>query len=198
MYGISRTADNSIASVPSAHRRELMRASRPTLAILVVFGQADAQQGDGQTLVGRSMSLGPQKWRRQQSELRRSPPGFKVTLFAHGLKNARIRDRAKRGHLCEPPRMQLAFYKAHAFRPEYVGDAFATMRGSWNRATASGYEIVRIHFVKGPPQSIQPFVSGFLTDNGTHIFLHKYTAASVASRLRHRLFMHQTAHPLGK
>jgi Raf kinase inhibitor-like YbhB/YbcL family protein len=63
--------------------------------------------------------------------------------------------------------MQLVFYTAHAFPTEYVGDAFATMRGSWNRAKASGYEIVRIHFVNGQPQSIQPFVYGFLTDNGT-------------------------------
>jgi len=63
--------------------------------------------------------------------------------------------------------MQFIFYKAHAFPSDYVGDAFATMRGSWNRAKASGYEIVRIHFVKGQPQSFQPFVSGFLTDNGT-------------------------------
>jgi Raf kinase inhibitor-like YbhB/YbcL family protein len=48
-----------------------------------------------------------------------------------------------------------------------VNDAFATMRGSWNRAKASGYEIVRIHFANGQPQSFQPFVSGFLTDYGT-------------------------------
>jgi Raf kinase inhibitor-like YbhB/YbcL family protein len=63
--------------------------------------------------------------------------------------------------------MQLVFYTGHAFPAEYLGDAFATMRGSWNRATASGYEIVRIHFVNGQPVSFQPFVHGFLTDNGT-------------------------------
>jgi Raf kinase inhibitor-like YbhB/YbcL family protein len=71
------------------------------------------------------------------------------------------------GYTAHAAPMQLVFYKAHAFPSEYVGDAFATMRGSWNRAKASGYEIVRIHFVKGQPQSIEPFVSGFLTDNGT-------------------------------
>jgi Raf kinase inhibitor-like YbhB/YbcL family protein len=63
--------------------------------------------------------------------------------------------------------MQLVFYTGRAFPPEYDGDAFATMRGSWNRAQASGYEIVRIHFVKGEPEWIRPFVTGFLTDNGT-------------------------------
>jgi Raf kinase inhibitor-like YbhB/YbcL family protein len=71
------------------------------------------------------------------------------------------------GYTAHAAPMQLAFYKAHAFPSEYVGDAFATMRGSWNRAKASGYEIVRIHFVNGRPQSFEPFVSGFLTDNGT-------------------------------
>ena len=71
------------------------------------------------------------------------------------------------GYAAHAAPMQLVFYRAHAFPSDYVGDAFATMRGSWNRAKASGYEIVRIHFVNGQPQSFQPFVSGFLTDNGT-------------------------------
>jgi Raf kinase inhibitor-like YbhB/YbcL family protein len=71
------------------------------------------------------------------------------------------------GYTAHAAPMQLVFYNAHAFPSEYVGDAFATMRGSWNRAKASGYEIVRIHFVNGQPQSFQPFVYGFLTDNGT-------------------------------
>lgn len=44
------------------------------------------------------------------------------------------------------------------------------MRGSWNRDPASGYEIVRVHFENGQPVSIEPFVTGFLTDGGkTHI-----------------------------
>jgi Raf kinase inhibitor-like YbhB/YbcL family protein len=71
------------------------------------------------------------------------------------------------GYTAHAAPMQLVFYTAHAFPSEYVGDAFATFRGSWNRATASGYEIVRIHFVNGQPQSFQPFVHGFLTDKGT-------------------------------
>jgi Raf kinase inhibitor-like YbhB/YbcL family protein len=71
------------------------------------------------------------------------------------------------GYTAHAAPMQFIFYRAHAFPSQYLGDAFATMRGSWNRARASGYEIVRIHFVNGQPQSFQPFVSGFLTDNGT-------------------------------
>jgi Raf kinase inhibitor-like YbhB/YbcL family protein len=66
--------------------------------------------------------------------------------------------------------MQLVFYRAGSFPREYVGDAFATMRGSWNRNPASGYEIVRIHFQNGQAKSMEPFVTGFLTDGGnTHI-----------------------------
>jgi Raf kinase inhibitor-like YbhB/YbcL family protein len=71
------------------------------------------------------------------------------------------------GYTAHAAPMQLVFYTARAFPSEYQSDAFATMRGSWNRSKASGYEIVRIHFVNGQPQSIQPFVYGFLTDNGT-------------------------------
>lgn len=60
--------------------------------------------------------------------------------------------------------MQLAFYQADAFGAEYQGDAFVAMRGSWNRQPPSGYEVVRIRFDdRGRPQSIEPFLRGFLT-----------------------------------
>jgi Raf kinase inhibitor-like YbhB/YbcL family protein len=69
--------------------------------------------------------------------------------------------------------MQMLFYGgsgAKAFPAEYRNDAFVAMRGSWNRKPASGYEIVRIRFADGQPRSIEPFVTGFLTDGGaTHI-----------------------------
>lgn len=78
------------------------------------------------------------------------------------------------GYAAHAAPMQMVFYRGgyatHSFPAEYVGDAFATMRGSWNRKPASGYEIVRVHFEGGQPRSIEPFVSGFLTDGGqTHI-----------------------------
>jgi Raf kinase inhibitor-like YbhB/YbcL family protein len=63
--------------------------------------------------------------------------------------------------------MQFLFYKGGAFPSEYTGDAFATMRGSWNRKQPSGYSIVRIRFQNGQAKSIEPFVTGFLTDGGT-------------------------------
>ncbi len=74
------------------------------------------------------------------------------------------------GYTAHGAPMQLLFYRGAGMPAEYQGDAFATMRGSWNRSKPSGYEIVRIHFVKGQARSIEPFVTGFLTDGGkTHI-----------------------------
>lgn len=66
--------------------------------------------------------------------------------------------------------MQMVFARGGGFPAEYAGDAFVTMRGSWNRKVAAGYEIVRVRFANGQPQRFEPFVSGFLTDGGrTHI-----------------------------
>jgi glucose/arabinose dehydrogenase len=63
--------------------------------------------------------------------------------------------------------MQMVFYTGTAFPPEYRYDAFATMRGSWNRNPPVGYEVVRIRFdAQGAPQAIEPFVGGWLIDNG--------------------------------
>lgn len=73
------------------------------------------------------------------------------------------------GYTAHAAPMRFVFYRGGSFPKEYVGDAFATMRGSWNRQPASGYEIVRVHFDGGQPKSIEPFVSGFLSDGGkTH------------------------------
>jgi Raf kinase inhibitor-like YbhB/YbcL family protein len=74
------------------------------------------------------------------------------------------------GYAAHAAPMQMLFYAGRAFPPEYNGDALVTMRGSWNRKPASGYEIVRVRFANGQPQRFEPFVSGFLTDRGrTHI-----------------------------
>ena len=74
------------------------------------------------------------------------------------------------GYAAHAAPMQLVFYKGTGFPAEYQGDAFVTMRGSWNRKVPSGYEIVRVRFQDGQARSIEPFVTGFLTDgNKTHI-----------------------------
>jgi Raf kinase inhibitor-like YbhB/YbcL family protein len=74
------------------------------------------------------------------------------------------------GYTAHAAPMQFVFYPGGSFPQEYTGDAFATLRGSWNRKPASGYELVRVRFSGGVPQSMEPFVTGFLTDGGTTHF----------------------------
>lgn len=62
--------------------------------------------------------------------------------------------------------MQLAFYTGDAFPAEYRGDAFVAMRGSWNRRPPSGYEVVRVRFEAGRPAGVEPFLQGFLVQDG--------------------------------
>ncbi len=62
--------------------------------------------------------------------------------------------------------MQLAFYTGEAFPEAYRGDAFIAMRGSWNRKPPSGYEVVRIRFEDGRPVGFEPFLQGFLVEDG--------------------------------
>jgi glucose/arabinose dehydrogenase len=67
--------------------------------------------------------------------------------------------------------MQLLFYTGDNFPDEYRNDAIVTMRGSWNRARPSGYEVVRIRFSdEGRPEKIEPFISGFVTEDGKQQF----------------------------
>ena len=74
------------------------------------------------------------------------------------------------GYAAHAAPMQMVFNTGGSFPEDYKGDAFVAMRGSWNREAPSGYEIVRIHFDHGQPKSIEPFVTGFLSDGGkTHI-----------------------------
>jgi Raf kinase inhibitor-like YbhB/YbcL family protein len=62
--------------------------------------------------------------------------------------------------------MQMSFYEGNQFPAEFRGDAFVSLRGSWNRKPASGYEVVRIRFRDGTPIAIEPFVTGFVTQGG--------------------------------
>ncbi len=73
------------------------------------------------------------------------------------------------GYTAHAAPMQFVFYTGSAFPAAFQGDAFVTMRGSWNRAKPSGYEIVRVRFADGRATAIEPFVTGFLSDGGkTH------------------------------
>ncbi len=71
------------------------------------------------------------------------------------------------GYTAHAAPMQMLFYRGSSFPSDYVNDAFVTMRGSWNREPASGYEIVRVRYTNGKPVAFEPFVTGFLTDDGT-------------------------------
>ena len=61
--------------------------------------------------------------------------------------------------------MQMTFYTGDAFPEEYRGDAFIAMRGSWNRKTPSGYEVLRVDFENGQPVGMKPFITGFLMED---------------------------------
>jgi glucose/arabinose dehydrogenase/cytochrome c2 len=67
--------------------------------------------------------------------------------------------------------LDLEFYTAtngaSAFPKEYVGDAFATLHGSWNRAFRTGHKVVRVRMTNGVPTGeYDDFLVGFIVDDG--------------------------------
>jgi glucose/arabinose dehydrogenase len=61
----------------------------------------------------------------------------------------------------------LTFYDGKQFPKEYDGDLFASEHGSWNRATISGHEVVRVPLNKGKSNGMyEDFLTGFLTADG--------------------------------
>jgi len=70
------------------------------------------------------------------------------------------------GYTAHAAPMQMVFYTGRQFPADYQGDAFVTMRGSWNRKPASGYEVVRLRFRDGKPAGFEPFLTGFLVEGG--------------------------------
>ena len=49
---------------------------------------------------------------------------------------------------------------------EYHGDAFATMRGSWNRELRTGYKVIRALMEDGEPTGVyEDFMTGFVLDD---------------------------------
>ncbi|KFI08521.1 hypothetical protein JN27_03980 [Massilia sp. BSC265] len=117
-------------------------------------GAACVQQGDGTRFSAPSNVFKPAKVEATPERMRgiKAPPGFTVTPFATGLKNARIITARGTpmvlGYTAHAAPMQMVFGYRGGFPTEYSGDAFVTMRGSWNRAQASGYEIVRVRFAR--------------------------------------------------
>lgn len=61
--------------------------------------------------------------------------------------------------------LDLVFYTGSQFPQEYNGDAFVTMRGSWNRNPPVGYKVVRVRFQNGQPVAFEDFITGFLRED---------------------------------
>jgi len=60
----------------------------------------------------------------------------------------------------------IAFYGADQFPPDYKGDAFVTLHGSWNRAKRTGYKVVRLVMKDGKPTgAYEDFLVGFVADD---------------------------------
>jgi glucose/arabinose dehydrogenase len=65
----------------------------------------------------------------------------------------------------------LEFYVAtsgcSAFPADYVGDAFATFHGSWNRGFRTGHKLVRVRMQQGRATGgYEDFLTGFIVDDG--------------------------------
>jgi len=56
----------------------------------------------------------------------------------------------------------LAFYTGHQFPPEYQGNLFVALHGSWNRSTPTGHALIRVRF-DGETPRVEDFVSGWLS-----------------------------------
>jgi len=58
--------------------------------------------------------------------------------------------------------LDLVFYEADQFPPEYKGSLFVALKGSWNRSVPTGYKIVRVPFKDGRPEGYyENFATGF-------------------------------------
>ena len=65
--------------------------------------------------------------------------------------------------------MAMLFPSTKQFPKSFHGDALVTLHGSWNRAKASGYKVVRLRFKNGEPEAFDDFVSGFFSEgNKSH------------------------------
>lgn len=59
----------------------------------------------------------------------------------------------------------VVFYEGSAFPSDYRGDAFVALHGSWNRATLTGYKVIRVRMKDGRPTGeYDDFMTGFVVD----------------------------------
>ena len=58
----------------------------------------------------------------------------------------------------------ITFYEGGSFPAQYLGDAFVTLHGSWNRAGRTGYKVIRLRMHDGQPTGeYEDFLTGFVT-----------------------------------
>lgn len=75
------------------------------------------------------------------------------------VSRARIPDLLFQSHSAP---LGLVFYTGRSFPPEYRGDAFVALHGSWNAAKPTGYKIVRVPFGDGKLAGhYENFATGF-------------------------------------
>jgi glucose/arabinose dehydrogenase len=58
----------------------------------------------------------------------------------------------------------MRFYTGKMFPAEYQNNIFIAMHGSWNRTTKQGYNVMRVTLDENGKAKMQPFLTGFLTD----------------------------------
>ena len=62
--------------------------------------------------------------------------------------------------------LRMMFYTGDQFPADYKGSAFAAEHGSWNRATRTGYKIIRAPVKNGVPTGeYEDFVTGFVVND---------------------------------
>jgi glucose/arabinose dehydrogenase len=64
--------------------------------------------------------------------------------------------------------LEMVFYQGKQFPQQYRGDIFASEHGSWNRASRTGYEVIRVPMHGGTraKASYEDFLTGFVTPEG--------------------------------
>jgi glucose/arabinose dehydrogenase len=64
--------------------------------------------------------------------------------------------------------LEMLFYEGKQFPQQFHGDIFAAEHGSWNRASRTGYEVIRVpmHGSTRADGSYEDFLTGFVTDKG--------------------------------
>ncbi len=63
--------------------------------------------------------------------------------------------------------LEMTFYDGHQFPESYLGDAFASQHGSWNRERRTGYKVIRVIMHNGKATGeYEDFMTGFVTPDG--------------------------------